>query len=81
MKDKKKQKALKLGPFPPAKTKHPGHWITIPADDDNSAFGGGRRTVTTEVMSVPGGAGWVMRSIVGTSEGDVAVGLCYIPKK
>ncbi len=81
MKDKKKHKALKLGPFPPAKTKQAGHWVTIPADDDNSAFGGGRRTVTTEVMAVPGGGGWVMRSIVGTSEGDVAVSLCYIPKK
>ena len=77
MKDKKK----KDGPFPPAKNKQPGRWVQIAADDANSAFGGGRRTVSTEVMAVPGGGGWVMRSIVGGPEGDIAVALCYIPKK
>jgi len=81
VKDKKKRKGPKNGPFPPAKSKQPGHWVNVVADDDNSAFGGGRRTVTTEVMAVPGGGGWVMRSIVGTSEGGVAVALCYIPRK
>ena len=81
MKDKKKQKRPKDRPFPPAKTKQPGRWTRVQADDADSAFGGGRRTVTTEVMAIPGGGGWVMRSIVGTSEGDVAVALCYIPKK
>lgn len=81
MKNKKKRKGGKDGPFPPAKTKQAGHWVLVPADDDNSAFGGGRRTVTTEVMAVPGGGGWVMRTIVGSSEGNVGVALCYIPKK
>lgn len=81
MKDKKKHKEPKAGPFPPAKSKQAGHWIRVPADDQNSASGGGRRTVTTELMAVPGGAGWVMRSIVATSEGNVAVALCFIPKK
>lgn len=81
MKDKKKGKAAKDGPFPPLKTKEPGRWTAVPADDDNSSYGGGRRTVTTEVMAVPGGSGWVMRTIVGTSEGGAAVALCYIPKK
>jgi hypothetical protein len=81
VKEKKKNKAGKDGPFPPAKNKQPGRWIKVAADDDNAAFGGGRRTVSTEVMAVPGGAGWVMRSIVGGPEGDIAVALCYIPKK
>jgi hypothetical protein len=81
LKDKKKRKGPKDGPFPPAKSKHAGHWIKLSADDANSASGGGRRTVTTEVMTVPGGGGWVMRSIVATAEGDAAVALCYIPKK
>jgi hypothetical protein len=81
VKDKKKNKGLKDGPFPPAKSKVPGRWVRVAADDDNAAFGGGRRTVATEVMAVPGGGGWVMRSIVGGSEGDIAVALCYIPKK
>lgn len=81
MKDKKKRKGTKDGPFPPAKSKQPGRWERVAADDMNSASGGGRRTVTTEVMAVPGGNGWVMRSIVATAEGDAAVALCYIPKK
>jgi hypothetical protein len=55
--------------------------VVIPAADENSASGGGRRTVTTELMAVPGGNGWVMRSIVATAEGNIAVSLCYVPKK
>lgn len=78
---KEKKKKDKDGPFPPVKSKQAGRWLQVAADDANSAFGGGRRTVTTEVMAVPGGGGWVMRSIVGGSEGDIAVALCYIPKK
>jgi hypothetical protein len=80
VKEKSKKKD-KDGPFPAAKSKQPGRWVQVAADDANSAFGGGRRTVTTEVMAVPGGGGWVMRSIVGGSEGDIGVALCYIPKK
>ena len=78
---KNKKKKDKDGPCPAAKSKQAGRWVQVAADDANSAFGGGRRTVTTEVMTVPGGGGWVMRSIVGGSEGDIAVALCYIPKK
>ena len=80
MKEKSKKKD-KDGPFPAAKSKQPGRWVQVAADDANSSFGGGRRTVTTEVMAVPGGGGWVMRSIIGSAEGDIAVALCYIPKK
>ena len=81
MKGKKKSKGLKDGPFPAAKSKEPGRWVQISADDRNAQSGGGRRNVTTEVMPVPGGAGWVMRTIVATAEGHVAVALCYVPKK
>lgn len=80
-KKKAKTKSAKAGPFPAAKGQEPGHWVQIPADDDNAASGGGRRTVTTEVMAVPGGAGWVMRSIVATAEGNVSAALCFIPRK
>lgn len=80
-KGKKKSKASKDGPFPPLKTRESGRWVAIPADDGNSISGGGRRTVKTEVMAVPGGSGWVMRTIVATAEGHVAVALCHVPKK
>jgi hypothetical protein len=80
VKEKKKGAARDL-PFPPAKTSEPGRWTRIAADDGNAASGGGRRTVTTEVMPVPSGHGWVMRSIVATAEGHVAVALCYVPRK
>jgi len=81
MKDKKKSKAAKDGPFPPAKSKEPGRWVQISADDGNAQSGGGRRNVSTEVMAVPGGSGWVMRTIVATADGHVAAALCYVPKK
>ena len=81
MKEKKKGKTAKDLPFPPAKGTQPGRWTRLAADDANAASGGGRRTVTTEVMAVPGGHGWVMRSIVATSEGNVAVSVCFIPRK
>lgn len=83
MKEKKKSKtkAAKGGPFPAAKSKEPGRWVQIPASDDNAISGGGRRSVTTEVMPVPGGAGWVMRTIVASAEGNVSAALCFIPRK
>lgn len=78
---KKKSRASKHEPFPPAKAAEAGRWVIVPAGDANSESGGGRRTVTTELMALPGRSGWVMRSIVASAEGHVAAALCYIPKK
>jgi hypothetical protein len=67
--------------IPPLKTTAPGTWIPLTAGDSQAASGGGRRSVTTEVMVAPGGKGWVMRTIVASAEGSPAVALCYIPKR
>jgi len=81
VKEKKKAKSAKVGAFPAVKSKDPGRWVLIPADDRNVIAGGGRRTVTTELMPVPGASGWVMRTIVATAEGNVSAALCFIPRK
>jgi len=43
--------------------------------------GGGRRSVLTEALPVPGGHGWLVRTIVSASSGSEAMALCFVPKR
>jgi hypothetical protein len=76
----RKHETKRDGAFPSLKTTPPGHWIQVQAGDEEAASGGGRRSVLTEVMVVPGGRGWLVRTLVSSPDAET-VALCFVPKR
>ena len=67
-------------PFPPL-TRTGGVWSEVRAGESAAMSGGGRRSVLTEALPVPGGHGWLVRTIVSASSGSEAMALCFVPKR
>lgn len=81
LKGKSRRPARSVGtsPFPPL-SRQGGVWQAVSAGESAAVSGGGRRSVLTEAISVPGGHGWLVRTIVSASSGSEAVALCFVPR-
>jgi len=77
---KKRTKSDPWHPLPSLKDAS-GVWQGVSAGESAAASGGGRRSVLTEAMALPGGHGWLVRTIVSSSTGSEAVALCFVPKR
>jgi len=68
------------GPLPSLKDTT-GMWQVVSAGESAADSGGGRRSVLTEAMALPGGHGWLVRTIVTSATGSDAVALCFVPRR